>query len=58
MKYRVDLVAHGSVVVEAPDEDTAIEKAETFANDSFKFRPEFEWEDGGIEETDDDVNID
>lgn len=57
MKYRVDLVARASVVVEAEDEFEAERIAENYCNTNPSFYPQYEVEDGGIEETEDDVTI-
>lgn len=55
MKYRVDLVARTSVVVEAEDEFEAERIAENYCNTSPSFYHQYEVEDGGIEETEDDL---
>jgi len=57
MKYRVDLVARTSVVVEAEDEYEAERIAENYCNTSPSFYPQYEIEEGGVEETEDDVTI-
>lgn len=56
MKYRVDLVARTSVV-EAEDEFEAERIAENYCNTNPSFYPQYEVEDGGIEETEDNVTI-
>ncbi len=50
MKYRVDLVAHTSIVVEANDEYEAGEIAEELINGAPLKDAYFEVEDGGVEE--------
>lgn len=57
MNYRVDLVSHYTVVVNASSEEKAIELAEKYANESPTVIPYFEFEDGGIEETELDAEI-
>ena len=57
MNYRVDLVSHYTVVVNASSEEKAIELAERYVNESPAVRPNFEFEDGGIEETEDNAEI-
>lgn len=57
MNYRVDLVSHYTVVVNASSEEKAIELAERYVNESPSVRPYFEFEDGGIEETEDNAEI-
>lgn len=57
MNYRVDLVSHYSVVVDASDEKKAIELAEKYVNESPAVIPIFEFEDGGIEETDKEAEV-
>lgn len=64
MKFRLDYSAHVSVVVDVPDyvdeengEDKAIEAAESY----LKLRgvqPEWELDDGGVEEVDDSCEAD
>ena len=56
-RYRIDLVSRTSIVVEAADEDRAVKMAENYANTSPAFRPIFEMEDGGIEETEDEPEL-
>jgi hypothetical protein len=51
-RYLVDLVSRTTVVVEASSEETAISLAEKYTNEDPSFIPYFEFEDGGIEETD------
>lgn len=55
MKFRVDLVAHSSMIVEATDEYAAERLAVEHANGSPSFRATFEVEDGGIEAVDGDT---
>ena len=50
MKYRVDLTAHVSVVVEADDEFEAERIAEQEVNGNPALDASFEVDDGGIEE--------
>lgn len=57
MNYRVDLVSHYSVVVDASDEKKAIKLAEKYVNESPTVIPIFEFDDGGIEETDDEAEV-
>lgn len=53
MKYRVDLSAHVSIVVEANDEYEAGNIAQTKVNKSpLLFDSYFEVDDGGVEEID------
>lgn len=57
MNYRVDLVSHYTIVVDASNEENAITLAEKYVNESPSVRPYFEFEDGGIEETEDEAEI-
>ncbi len=57
MNYRVDLVSHYTVVVNASSEEKAIKLAEKYVNENPAVSPYFEFEDGGIEETDDNTEI-